>query len=147
MLKKIQKYTQKPWYVLLIAGLLAIDHFVLVLPADLLAISAMLVKRKEIWLKAFILAVGSSLGVLLMVVLVQANFHFDFHSSWIENFFKQYGLGTIFILGTLPVPQQPAAILAALSGVSSFKIFLMCFIGRLLKFEFYAYLILRTIKS
>lgn len=140
MLKKIQKYTQKPWYVFLIAGLLAIDHFILFLPADFLAISAMLGKRNEVWLKAFVLAVGSSLGVLLLVVLVQANFHFDFHSSWIENFFKQYGLGTIFILGAMPVPQQPAAILAALSGVSSFKIFLMCFLGRLLKFEFYAWI-------
>lgn len=141
MLEKIKKYAKAPWYVFLIAFLLAADHFILILPADLLAVSAMVGKRKGVWWRAAVLALGSSLGILLIAILVHSQVHFSFQNvEWIETFFKNYGLWAILLLGAMPVPQQPQVILAALAEIPSFEIFIMCLIGRLIKFEFYGWI-------
>lgn len=147
---RIKKFTNRPWYIFFIAFLLGLDHFILILPADGLAITTFIGNKKRLWPSVVLVSLGSAFGIFILSVLIQAQatfitdrlFAFAFHSSvWAQTniFFQKYGLWTMALSGALPIPQQPAAFVTALSGIPAKEIFLANFIGRLIKFSFYAW--------
>lgn len=148
---KLETFADRNWYPPLIAFLSAIDNFIVIIPNDgILIASSMLVPRR--WaLLAISIAIGSTSGALLLSALVELQglpWILDFYPGinqtqmwiWSENFFKNYGLIVVFIIGATPIIQQPIIILAALAQTPLWKLTATFFAGRLLKFMLMAYL-------
>jgi len=151
LVKTLQKHADRPWYAPLIAGLSAIDNFIVIIPNDgILISSAMLVPRRWV-LFAVAITIGSTIGGLSLAALVEyqglpwveATFPALVSSvtwQWTDHFFDEYGLVVVFIVGLAPVAQQPAVVLAALAGTPLAELTAAIGLGRLFKFMAMAYL-------
>ncbi|GIL17844.1 MAG: hypothetical protein BroJett040_15950 [Oligoflexia bacterium] len=147
----LQTYADRIWYPPMIGFLAAIDNLVLIIPTDgILISSSMLIPKR--WLTfALNVAIGSTLGGLVLASLV------EFHGlPWVlqmypgvnethiwafcEEFFHQYGLLLVFIVALTPFIQQPAVILAGLANTSLLQLVTVLFVGRLIKFLIMSYL-------
>ncbi len=147
----LQKFADRKWYPILIGLLAALDNFIIIVPTDgILISSAMLTPKRWITL-AFSVAIGSTLGALLLALFVETQGlqlinefypHLDSSSSWImtRDFFSQYGLVVVFIVAVTPLMQQPSVILASLADTPLTHLALVIFIGRFLKFLLFTYL-------
>lgn len=149
-LSELERFIDRPWYVLIISFLAFIDSLIVIVPTDGILISSIFLCRQK-WLRFSVgIAIGSTLGGLLLAWLVQAYgmdlilyFSPDLESTrtwqWTESFFDNYGLIVLFVVAATPVFQHPAVILAALSGNRLGEIALVCLLGRLLKFLIMGY--------
>src|SRR5690606_19922167 len=63
--------------------------------------------------------------------------------SDLQGFLNRYGWIALFFITVGPIPQQPAVILCALSGMSPLSIAAAVFLGRALKYGGFAWLALR----
>lgn len=149
-INKIQLYSNTRWYSPLIFFLSMIDNFILIIPVDGLLISSVLMRRQN-WIKyAILISLGSTVGAFLLaaliefqgLVLIMKFYPFIIESqTWImmHNFFSTYGLFLVFFISVMPIAQQPAVVVAAISGVNIFQIVLVVFLGRLIKFIIISY--------
>lgn len=148
---KLETFADRSWYPVLIAFLSAIDNFIVIIPNDGILIASSMLIPKRWALFAVSIAIGSTSGALILSTLVEVhglpwilNFYPDINQTqmwmWSENFFKQYGLIVVFIIGSTPIIQQPIIILAALAQTPLWKLTATFFAGRLLKFTIMAYL-------
>lgn len=150
-LKGLHKEARRIWYTPLITLLAFLDNFLIVIPNDgILISSSMLVPKKWI-LFAISMAIGSSLGALVLAGLVEEqglSFILNYYPGieqtfaweWSEIFFKQYGLLFVFLVGLSPLMQHPAIILATFANIPLVHLGMVIFLGRVLKFLFLAYL-------
>lgn len=150
-IKKLQRHTAKKWFALLIGFLAALDNVVIIIPTDgILISSTMLIPRK--WFTfALSVTIGSMLGAMLLAFIVESQGlpwllnHYpelEHTKSWIwsQEFFGSYGLLFVFFVGMSPLMQQPAVILAALANTPLYKLAVVIFLGRLVKFMLFAYI-------
>lgn len=150
-IKKIQRHTGKKWFVPLLGFLAAIDNIVIVIPTDgLLISSSMLIPKR--WLTfALSVTIGSMLGAMLLASIVEFQglpWIIDHYPNlvqtkswiWSQEFFENYGLLFVFVVGLSPLMQQPAVILAALVNTPLYKLALVIFFGRLIKFLLFSYI-------
>lgn len=140
-----QKFINRWWYGPSIAFLAAMDNLVLIIPNDGLLISASMLSPKKWFHFAVWIAIGSTIGAMVLALLVKI-YGFDFlhlfdpaietTNAWIktEEFFDVYGLIVVFIVAVTPLVQQPAVALAALAGTPIFYIAAVVFVGRGIKF-------------
>lgn len=149
--KRIQKFVDRIWYPPFIGLLAGADNFLLVVPTDGILISSTMLTPKRWVTLAVNVAIGSSLGALILAGLVETHglawiLHYypglDQTDSWLwaDRFFNDYGLILVFLVAATPLMQQPTVILAALAETPLAQLGAAVFIGRLLKFLFMAYL-------
>ena len=155
--RKCYRYTNKIWYGPMLALLAILDSLILVIPTDGILISSAMLARKRWLYFGLSVAIGSTIGGLMIVYGIE---HFGIElvhkyypnlfetTMWIktEEFFKLYGLVVLFIVGIAPITQQPALILAGLSKGALLPIFLVLILSRLLKFLIVAYIASHTPK-
>lgn len=145
MVKYLQTFIDRVWYGPLIGVLALIDNIILVIPNDgILVSSSMLVPKK--WLRfAVFISVGSTIGAVVLAALIEwygvpfLQIYFpDIVSSRsfqvTESFFQDYGLWVVFFVALMPLIQQPAVVLAALAETPLWKLAIVVFIGRIVKF-------------
>ncbi len=148
---KLEKYADRIWYAPLIGILAILDNVIIVIPNDgILIASAMIVPRRW-WIYAITVAIGSTLGALLLAWLV------DYQGypwvmelfpgidksrmwEWSSNFFDKYGVIVVFVVGLSPILQQPVIILAALANTPLHQLAIAIFAGRIIKYLVMAYI-------
>ncbi len=152
LMKVIQRYMEKPWYVPFISLLAAADAFVFIFPTDLLLITRVFSKRKDWFWVAFAITTGSALGALALAGVIEHDFQFaarwfgdpSAHPSghWhrAANFVQQYGAVGVGIVSFSFIPYQLAIIAAATQHVPLLPMFIACWVGRGLKYFIYALL-------
>ena len=148
---KLEKYADRFWYAPLIGILAILDNIIVVIPNDgILIASAMLIPKRWV-LFAFSVAIGSSIGAVVLALLVEHQGGpwvmelfpgIDKSQIWIwtKEFFEKYGLIVVFVVGLSPILQQPVIIIAALASTPLYKLAAVIFLGRLIKYLLMAYL-------
>lgn len=147
----VQRFVDRIWYPPFIGLLAALDNLILIIPNDGLLISSSMLVPKRWFALALSVAIGSALGALLLGFLVDAYGHEwilqlspGMHETntwrWMESFFDQYGLYLVFLVAVTPFFQQPAVILASLSGAPLLELAAVVFTGRFIKFLIMAYI-------
>lgn len=149
-LKLLQRSADRFWFAPLIGFLAAIDNFVIVIPNEGILISSSMVIPKRWFVFALSVAIGSTLGALALVALVELQGlpfilkifpGINETSLWamMLKFFERYGLFFIFVVAITPIAQQPSIILASLANTPLFKLAVVVFLGRSIKFFILAY--------
>ena len=146
----LRRFIGRPWYLPSIAFLAAADLYIAVVPTDALLISYVLVRPKS-WIPAFLwVGLGSAIGSFSVGALIhygggdflQSWFPGLFHSSAWEStrtFVHNHGGLALGLISASVFPQQPAVIIAALSGMPLAEIFWAIFIGRLTKYSLFSW--------
>jgi|GEM_PF-408057 len=140
----LQNFTDRKWYPLLLGSLALIDYFIIIVPTDGILISSSMLKPKKWFYLAICVALGSTLGALILFYLVKTYGlawlleiypNFNQGETWLltESFFLKYGWLLVFVIAVSPIVQQPIVILAALAPLSFFHMFITVLTGRLIK--------------
>lgn len=147
----IERYTDRIWYPPLIGFLAALDNLIVIVPTDGIAISSSMVTPKRWFTIALSISLGSTLGALVLAMLVEHQglpWILSFYpgiaetKTWILSmrFFDSYGLLLVFVIAITPFMQQPAVILASLASTPIAKLAAVIFAGRFLKYLAMSYL-------
>ena len=150
-IKKLQRHTGKKWFAPLLGVLAALDNIIVVIPTDGLLISSSMLIPKKWFTFALNVAIGSMVGAMALASIVELqglpwllNHYPDLDQTqtwmWSQDFFENYGLLFVFVVGLSPLMQQPAVILAALANTPLYKLALVVFFGRFFKFMLFAYI-------
>jgi membrane protein YqaA with SNARE-associated domain len=153
--KKLQRFANRFWFPPLLLTLALLDALVIIIPTDGILISSSMLIKKRWGPFALSVAIGSTIGALILVYFVHHHglqkileFYPTIDQSqawkWTLNFFNQYGLLVVFLIGVTPLTQQPILIMAALSNISFFPLALIILISRLIKFSVMAYIASHT---
>ena len=139
------------WYMPMVAGLAFSDLFLCVVPVEVFLVAGVLA-RPRVWLwGGLLVSAGSSLGAFSLSLLVQGSGR-AFLEHTFPKLFETAGWGrTVAFLGdhgqwaisaiaASPLPQQPAVVMAALSGVSPFTVLGAVLGGRAVKYLLFAWL-------
>lgn len=148
--RRLQTFADRPWYFLVVGLLAALDLFVLVIPTDAILISTVLLQRRRWASAAFCVGLGGAVAAFALAGAIQWDgpevmqvwFPEVFHSPiWqtVNSFFDDHGATALFLWSASPFMQLPAVAVAALSGMSAWNVFLVCFVGRTLKAGVIAY--------
>ncbi len=139
-----------PWFLPLIFFLSFIDFFVVVIPMDALVVASVLLRKKD-WFKVFIVAtLGSALGAIALAYVIDlwgeplVREHLGtwyVGETWTKTteIISKHGAWGLILIAMTPLPQQVAVALCRFAHVSLSAIFLSIFVGRGLKYFFYAY--------
>jgi membrane protein YqaA with SNARE-associated domain len=149
--KLLQYYIDRVWYLPVLSLLACLDNFLVVVPTDGILISSSMLKPGKWFYFGVFIAVGSVMGAITLAYIVDVYGiqvveklfpNIQSSSTWLrtQKFFDEYGLWLLFAVSVTPFTQQPAIILAVLAGVSLYKIALVAFAGRLIKFLLMAYI-------
>lgn len=150
-IRRLQRYGKRWWYIPLIAVLAFLDSFIVIVPTDSLLISAVMMRPKR-WVYAFlVISLGSTLGACALASFVttygDSFVHELFPSiytssmwTWTDQLMDKYGALAIFLVSLSPATQHPAVILGGLTGVPLFEIFVAIFLGRAIKYSFFAWI-------
>ncbi len=148
---KLRGFANRIWFPPLLLLLAALDALLIVIPTDgILISSSMLMKKRWISFGLFV-AVGSAIGSLTLISLVnhigidqilQLYPGVDQTQVWkvTLNFFSEYGLLVVFLVGVTPFTQQPALIMAALSDIPYAPLAAVILFSRVIKFCLMAYI-------
>ena len=150
-IKILQHFVDRIWYAPLIGFLAAIDNFIILIPTDGLLISSSMLIPKKWFALALNVAVGSAIGALVLATLVAIygmplileiypGINETTVWTWTMKFFDSYGLLLVFAMAVTPLVQQPAVILASLSGTPIFKLVAVIFFGRFIKYLIMSYI-------
>jgi membrane protein YqaA with SNARE-associated domain len=142
-LTRIQRYLDRPWYPLLLAGLAALDLIVVVIPIDGLTVAAVLAAPRR-WLQyAIAAATGNILGcgVLAQAVYQNAGWIHDRLASWmdssawasVEHFIQSNGSWSIALGALSPIPLQLWVIVPALAKMPAQELFFALLAGRFVR--------------
>lgn len=150
-IKRLKFFANRLWFPPLLILLALLDALIVIIPTDgILISSSMLIKKR--WMTfAFCVALGSAIGALILIYLVNhfglqgiLNHYPEVNQSetwkWTQHFFNQYGLIVLFVVGLTPFSQQPALIIAALSSVPIFPLAVVILVSRIIKFCVMAYI-------
>lgn len=149
--RTLENYTDRFWYPPLIGLLAALDNLIIVIPNDGILISSSMIVPRRWFVFALSVAIGSTLGALVLVALVEQQglpWILDLYPGisktktwiWSMKFFEQYGLLLVFAVAITPFMQQPAVILASLANTPWMQLAAVIFVGRFIKFLVMAYL-------
>lgn len=149
--KLLQRYAYRFWYPPFIGFLAALDNLVIVIPNDGILISSSMLSPKRWFFLAVSVAVGSTLGAMVLATLVEFQglpWILDLYPGISETkiwsvsmeFFEKYGLLLVFAVALTPLMQQPAVILASIGRIPLLELAFVIFIGRFIKFLIMAYI-------
>lgn len=145
-----QRYSSRWWYAPAISLLAFADLFLVVIPTDGLLVSAVMLSPRRWLYTAALVSLGSSLGAAaLAYVLSRHGLSFLLHVSpgieqshawvWTNHLMSEWGAWALFLIALSPIMQHPAIALAAFTGISETKIFLVVLAGRAIKYLFLAW--------
>ncbi len=147
---KLARSSRKKWYLPLLAGLAAIDLYILIVPLEAVLVTSVLLNRKR-WISiALWMVLGSAVGALSLAFL---SHHYGPHfveavspgllnsETWIKtvHFLDDWGIWAMALIAASFLPQQPAVIVAGLSRMSLGMIVLSVVIGRAGKYLVFAF--------
>lgn len=147
----LRGFANRFWFPPLLLVLAALDALLIVIPTDgILISSSMLMKKKWISFGLFV-AVGSAIGSLALISLVNhigleqiLQLYPGVNKTQIWkvtlDFFNEYGLLVVFLVGVTPFTQQPVLIMAALSDIPYPPLAAVILFGRIIKFCLMAYI-------
>ncbi|MFA6236287.1 MAG: VTT domain-containing protein [Bacteriovorax sp.] len=153
--KKLHRFVGRIWFPPMLILLSMLDVLVIVIPADGILVSSSMLKKKRWPFFALSVAIGSTLGALLLFFLVDyyglgkiLEFYPGINQShawnWTLKFFNQYGLLVVFLVGLTPFSQQPVLLMAALSELAFVPLVTAIFFSRIIKFSVMAYIATRA---
>ncbi len=151
LITRLQSFADRVWYAPFVSLLAALDNFVLIVPTDGLLISSSMLRPQKWLYFALLTAIGSTIGALLLALMIEEQGlptllkyypNLDQTKTWslVYDFFQKYGLLCVFVVSALPLIQQPAVIIASLALTPYYKLGLVIFAGRFLKFIVFAYI-------
>lgn len=149
-IRRLRRHTNNIWYTPLISLLSLLDNFIIIIPNDGILISSTMLVPKKWHIFAVCMAMGSTLGAVLLAYFVKMeglplilNYYPGIDNNqiwtWSEIFLEKYGLLFVFVVGLSPFMQQPAIILASLANITLFKLSIVIFLGRVIKFLVMSY--------
>ncbi|MBC7397687.1 MAG: hypothetical protein H7333_09615 [Bdellovibrionales bacterium] len=150
-LLRLQVHLEKPWYPWVLAFLFFIEHFVLVIPLDILLVTSVLATPKR-WVKLLIASsVGFALGAVLFAYLVllyglsiveKLTPGITHNAIWLQSeaWMHHYGLLAVGFFSMVPLTMHPLIAIAALNQVSLIMIGLAILAGRLFKYGILAWI-------
>lgn len=147
----LQKYVDRFWYPPFIGLLAALDNIIIIIPNDGILISSSMLIPKRWFILALNVAIGSTFGALALAAIVEYQglpWILEFYPGIANTkvweismeFFETHGLLLVFVVAVTPFMQQPAVIFASLANTPLFKLALVIFTGRFIKFLIMAYL-------
>ena len=148
---RLERYTDRPWYIPLLGFLAASDFFILVIPTDALVVSAAAIRPKRwIWIGLGV-ALGSALGASLFAVAIfqWGDPIIRFFSpgaleseSWqsTAKFLSEWGFWALAALAAGPFPLHPAVFVASTAHVAPTEQFLAYFLGRGAKYVIFSWI-------
>ncbi len=150
-IRQFQKFIDRIWFTPLLGLLAALDSLIIIIPTDGLLISSTILKKTRWAYFAIAVAIGSTLGALVLVSLsdylglekiLEYYPGLDQSQIWklTLDFFKKYGIIVVFIVGLTPFSQQPALIIAGLIHNSFIGLAIAIFSSRLIKYLVMAYI-------
>jgi membrane protein YqaA with SNARE-associated domain len=145
IIKKFELYADRWWYAPVLALLAILDNIVFIIPCDGIAMASTLLQPKRWPLFSIFVAVGSTIGALILCLVVQQQglpwvlATFDgidktFAWIWTDKFFNHYGLIILFLICTSPIMHQPVIILATLAQTPLMTLMIIIFAGKLIKY-------------
>ena len=148
---KLQRHANRSWYPPLIGLLALLDNLIIVIPNDGILMTSAMLKPKKWVMYSVAVAIGSTLGAILLATIVELQgvpwiiSHYPELTQtkswiWSQEFFGKYGLIFLFAVSISPFMQQPAVILASLANTSLYQLALIIFAGRFLKFLAMSYI-------
>jgi membrane protein YqaA with SNARE-associated domain len=149
--QKLQSFIDRFWYPPLISLLAALDNFFFFIPTDGFLVSSTLMFPKRWFYYATIVTIGSIIGASTLIYFIdlkglpwvlQMFPGVDQTTMWsiTMEFFEKYGLLVVFIISMTPLLQQPAVILATVSDTAIWKLLIVVFFGRYIKYLVIAYI-------
>jgi len=148
---RLRRFADRIWYLPFISFLAFIDLFILLIPTDFLLVTYVLLKPKK-WIAAMIwISLGSAFGALALAGILQYGgaelveqwFPRVFqsgHWSSTSEFVRKHGAPALALISVSILPQQPGVVIAALSRMPLFEIFLSVLVGRLAKYALFSWL-------
>ena len=150
-LLRLQQFVDRPWYIPFIALLAGLDLFIMIVPTDWLLISAVMLRPKR-WISCFIwVTLGSVVGAVALGYVMQLPSNpisayvaekATSMSAWkgTAGFMERNGTWTLGLVALSPLPQQPAVMIAALTGMQLTWIAVAVLIGRATKYSVFSWL-------
>jgi membrane protein YqaA with SNARE-associated domain len=142
-LARLQRFLDRPWYPVVLAGLAALDLIVVVIPVDGLTVAAILAAPRRWMQYAFAAAAGNLLGcgILAQGVYQNAGWIHDRLGSWmysaawasVEQFIHAHGSWSIALGALSPIPLQLWVIVPALAKMPAHELFIALLVGRVLR--------------
>jgi len=149
--RQLQKYVDRPWYPLVLAGLTFSDLFIVVVPSDGIVVASSAARPKKWFLIGCSMTLGSVLGALLLAALTHAMG--ESFINWLSpnlldsevwivttGWFDRWGVWAVFLVAISPLAQQPIILMAAMADMPLPIIGLCVGGGRLIKFLGYAWI-------
>jgi membrane protein YqaA with SNARE-associated domain len=150
-LKALQKFSDRPWYLPLVAVLAALDNIIVIVPTDGIAISNSLLHPRRWFWSALFISGGSTLGAMVLAILVEKHgLPWALHMypgidqtegwKWAAEFSDKWGLALVVFVAMTPLPQQPTIILSAVAFTPVWEITAAVGLGRTAKYLLMSYL-------
>jgi membrane protein YqaA with SNARE-associated domain len=156
-IRKLRRYVDRPWYPFAIAGLSAIDFFVIIIPSDGIIVASAIARPRK-WISlSLAMAIGSLLGGFIMALIVR-HYGESFISWFSPNlllaeswqtfrlWIEDNGMWAIFIVAISPIVQQPVILLAGLTDMPIYEMVISLGVGRVIKFLVYGWVASHTPK-
>jgi membrane protein YqaA with SNARE-associated domain len=143
--KKAKDYSAHRWYGPYAGGVISLDYFIIVLPSTTLVIASSLLQPKKWLSNGLWLALGSTLGGLIISGLLQT-FTAPLLNSILSGvassdewnkllvFIQNYGVYGLFLMACIPTPIRTVTIVTAVSGVALPMITAAILAGRLVSY-------------
>lgn len=146
----LHQFAHRIWYLPLISFLAALDLFIFLVPTDTFLITAVMVRPREKWKIATYFTSASAIGAVIMAwaseymgewLRVRINDLGFTTELWtrLEVFIQNWGGIALAAHAAGPFPLQPGVILAAAGGMNLFLLFFAVWVGRALKYFFFAW--------
>lgn len=151
LIRALQSHMDNWWYGPALALMACVDLFVVIIPTDALLVSAALLRPRKWIYFAFVVSLGSAIGAFLLAAVLRTHglplllwIAPDITNShawkWTVELMVNWGDWTVFLIALSPIMQHPAIALAAFAGMSLWKIAILVFAGRAIKYFFFAWL-------
>jgi membrane protein YqaA with SNARE-associated domain len=151
VLGRLKKFADRAWYAPFVGMLAGADQFIMIVPIETLMIPSVLLNPKRWFWTALCVTTGCTVGALALSTLASLYGmpliehwapHVLHSPSWIRStgYINEKGAWALFAIAIGPLPQQPAVALAGLSHMAPLKVFLAVWLGRAIKYCFFAYL-------
>lgn len=151
LIRVLQSHVNNWWYGPALALMAFVDLFVVIIPTDALLVSAAMLRPRKWLYFAFMVSLGSALGAFVVAAILREHgWPLLVYMSpglpetqawkWTFDLMANWGDWTVFLIALSPIMQHPAIALAAFAGMSLWKIAVLVFAGRAIKYLLFAWL-------
>lgn len=143
--KKLEPYVDRPAFLVLLAGVSAVNLFVALIPVELFISLRVFALPRDWWKTALLAVIASLFGVYALVFLTQSQTQWDVagflarrigQTRWdqVADFVNKRGAFGLFLAAVTILPLPPAIIVCVLSKVPAWAIGLAIGLGHCIKY-------------